>query len=56
MNELRVAVLVYKLDIICITETMLNENIFDAEISLSGYTLFRSDRKIGNGGGSCIFV
>ena len=41
---------------ICLTETHLNPDILDAEISIKGYTLFRSDRVGRTHGGVCIYV
>lgn len=35
---------------------MLNEEISDAELNISNFSIFRSDRKVGHGGGSCIYV
>ena len=35
----------------------MNSNIYDAEISLDGFEIFRSDRGSGKiGGGSCVYV
>jgi hypothetical protein len=33
------------LDVICITETWLNDTVYDHELLPSGYTIFRNDRK-----------
>ena len=41
-------------DIICVTETWLNESIFDREILPVGYDIFRRDRVSGTGGGVLI--
>ena len=61
---------IYKnIDIICITETHLNKNILDSELSINGYRFFRKDRnfdihdmgkdnskdEISGGGGSIIY-
>ena len=52
-------------DVICVTETHLDKDIFDAEIHLDGYVMFRKDRdfkldssnqEISKGGGSVIYV
>ena len=32
------------IDVICVTETHLDKEIFDAEIHLDGYVMFRKDR------------
>ena len=42
--------------VVGITETWLKSDIKDAEINLQGYDLFRSDRKTGIGGGSCLYL
>ena len=41
---------------ICLTETHLNPDILDAEITMKGYNLFRSDRSNRSHGGVCIYV
>ncbi len=43
-------------DIGCICETKLDLNILDGEIALRNFELYRSDRTLGKGGGSCIYV
>lgn len=46
-------------DIVGITETWLNESIIDSEVNISGYTLFRKDRKSESktrGGGVALYV
>lgn len=48
-----------KPDIVAITETWLNENISDSEISFEGYTLIRRDRKDvvkQRGGGVLLYI
>jgi len=43
--------------VIAITESWTNQNILDAEISLSGYTLFHKDRPVNKeGGGVLLYV
>ena len=42
--------------ILCITETMLNSDISDCEIEINNFRIFRKDRLISKGGGSCIYV
>ena len=42
--------------VICITETMLNKDILDAELLIANFRIFRVDRVDMNGGGSCIYV
>ena len=43
------------IDIIGLSETRLDENIGDAEVSIEGYKIFRNDRNA-NGGGVAIYV
>ena len=43
-------------DIFTVSESWLNSSIMDSEISLSGYTLVREDRKNKRGGGTAIYV
>ena len=42
--------------LICLTETHLTHEILDAEISINGYNLFRSDRQKRSHGGVCTYV
>ena len=42
----------YDLDIICLTETWLNDTISDIELFPTGYNIFRNDRKDRVGGGT----
>ena len=57
LHELQLAVELYNVKIICITESHFSIEINDAEIQLNNFNLFRCDRKNGKaGGGSCIFV
>ena len=42
---------------VALTETQLNEEIYDAEICMDGYTIFRADRTLGRSkGGVAIYV
>ena len=41
---------------ICLTETHLNPDILDAEVSINGYNLYRSDRNNRSHGGVAIYV
>ena len=43
-------------DIFTVSESWLNSSISDCEISFSGYTLVREDRKNKRGGGTAIYV
>lgn len=40
----------------CITETHLSNDEFDAEIHIQNYTIYRTDRKERDGGGVCIYA
>lgn len=44
-----------KVDIVCVTETWLNDNVNDTSIQVDGYTILRHDRKTGRGGGICVY-
>ena len=44
------------LDALYISETWLNDQIGNHEISVQGYDLFRNDRKNKRGGGVCIYI
>lgn len=44
-----------KVDIVCVTETWLNENIRDSTVAVDGFCILRNDRKTGRGGGICIY-
>jgi len=47
----------YEPDVIGITESWTHYGINDSEISLKGYDLFRSDRRVDNkGGGVLLYV
>ena len=44
MDELKNAIELYNIDVICITETHFNSEHLDAEISIKGYHHYRRDR------------
>ena len=54
-NELSIILHDNDIDIIGLSETRLDENIGDAEVSIEGYKIFRNDRNA-NGGGVAIYV
>ena len=57
VNELLVLVSQQDVQIVCVTETHLNSTVFDAEVSLPNFVLFREDREDGTKhGGSAIYV
>ena len=43
-------------DVICITESWLDQRTSDEDLNLNGYTLFRRDRVRDNHGGICVYV
>jgi len=56
-DEFEATVLNLNPDIIGVTETWANENIFDAELDISGYVNFRKDRPADKrGGGVLLYV
>ena len=44
------------LDVLCVTETWLNENVTNNEIEINGYSLYRKDWPKCRGRGLCIYV
>ena len=57
IDELRflVSELISRIELIALTETWINDEILDDEISIPGYQLFRKDRDTRNGG-DAVFV
>lgn len=56
IDEFRLIFESSNMDVICVSETWLNESIPNGLISLHGYKVFRSDRLVGGGGGVAIYV
>jgi hypothetical protein len=57
MDELIIHIDDFKPDVIVLTETWLNPDIQNAEISITGYDIFRSDRQTPTkGGGLLLYV
>ena len=57
IGEFRIISELHRCAAICLTETHLSSDIFDAEVFIQNYTIFRSDRADGREkGGSCIYV
>ena len=56
MQELVTVVESGKPDVIGITETWGNGDIFDSEYSIPGYSMFRIDRKLGRRGGGVMLL
>jgi exonuclease III len=44
------------IDVLCLTETWLDESVFDSDILIDGFTLFRKDRCERSGGGVAIYI
>lgn len=55
-NELSILANQLECKILCITETMFNTDILDSEISIPNFKVYRTDRTVGKGGGSCIYI
>lgn len=55
MDEMKCLVEKHKIDILCLSETFLNDTFKDGELSIEGYNLFRKDRS-SFGGGLLVFV
>ena len=55
IHELRLVVQKSNPTVIGISESKLDETVSDAEVSIDGYTIFRSDRNR-NGGGVVMYV
>ena len=59
IKELKIMIEEENVDIISITETWLNDNVTDDEVSINGYTLFRKDRRDEvkcRGGGVAMYI
>ena len=58
IDDLRVFMSTFKIDILSINETRLDFTIDDSELYLAGFEIIRKDRKINgrNGGGVCFYV
>lgn len=56
LDELRQIAQTSSVDIICVTETWLNEKIDDSLLTIEGYKIIRHDRKGRLGGGIAIFI
>lgn len=44
-----------KIDVICLTETWLTNDVPDSLIEIDGYNIVRNDRKYSRGGGLCVY-
>ena len=54
IDEVKLIILNSKIDILCISETWLEQNIPDRFVNIDGFTLFRKDS--GRRGGTCMYV
>lgn len=54
-NEFKMCFTNSKIDIICLTETWLSEDIPNELVAVDGYKLYRNDRRYSRGGGICIY-
>ena len=50
IDELKAYVIEFELDIIGITETWLNEGIWNSEIAIENFSIYRKDRSEVKGG------
>ena len=55
LDELRILARNIRAACICITETWLDNTVFDSEIQIAGYDIRRKDRSR-HGGGVCIYI
>ena len=55
IDELRILLASYPLDVISINETRLDQGILNSEICIPGYEIVRLDRNR-NGGGVCFYI
>jgi hypothetical protein len=56
IDELRESITLRNIDLICITETWLQNHIHDNIVSVSGYNVERRDRSNGQHGDVCIYI
>ncbi len=56
MDMLRALTASRNIDVIVLTETWLSSQIEDSELTMSGYSLLRRDRRIGVHGGVATFI
>lgn len=56
IDELRHYITYSNLDLICLTETWLQEHIHNNVVAISGFNLLHRDRKYGQHGGVCIYI
>ena len=54
MSELKLRV--EGMDVVGISESWANRNIYDAELNINGFNMFRIDRQENKGGGVILYV
>ncbi len=57
LGEVKILINSFSVDMLCITETSLNSDGVDAEVSIENYNIFRGDRQSGKRGrGVALYV
>ena len=56
IDELRYYITYSNLDLVCLTETWLQEHIYNNVVAISDFNLLRRDRKDRQHGGVCIYI
>ena len=56
INEFGTISKIHRCAAICLTETQLFQDIFDAEVYISNYNVFRSDRSDGHEKGGIVYL
>ena len=56
IDQIRMMISQAKIDVLCLSESWLNPNITDSELSIEGYKRFRKDRTLKKGGGILIYI
>lgn len=56
IDTIRHDFLMPSIDLLCLSETWLNEDLPDELINIDDFQLLRNDRKYGRGGGTCIYI
>lgn len=56
VDELSIVVSIHKVDIICITETWLSNEIETSLVDIPGYSMVRNDRLARRGGGTAMYI
>ncbi len=57
LGEVNILIYSFSVDKLCVTETWLNYDVTDTEVSLENYNTFRGDRQSGRrGGGIVLYV